>query len=40
VLLTICIGILAEPVFQLATQAAEQLSNPQIYIQAVLENGR
>jgi multicomponent Na+:H+ antiporter subunit D len=39
-LLTICIGILAEPVFQLATQAAEQLSNPQIYIQAVLENSR
>ena len=35
-LLAILIGLGAEPIFQLTRQAAEQLSNPQIYIQAVL----
>lgn len=34
--LTVCIGLLAQPVFLLATQAAEQLSNPEIYIEVVL----
>jgi multicomponent Na+:H+ antiporter subunit D len=34
--LTVGIGLGAEPVFRLATQAAEQLLNPAIYISAVL----
>jgi len=36
-LITVCIGLAAQPVFDLALAAAEQLMNPEIYIQAVLE---
>ena len=36
-LITVCIGLAAQPVFDLALGAAEQLMNPEIYIQAVLE---
>ena len=36
-LLTVTIGLLSEPFFELATQAAEQLLNPAGYIWAVLE---
>jgi multicomponent Na+:H+ antiporter subunit D len=35
-LLTVLIGLYAEPVFELATRAAEQLLNPAEYIYAVL----
>ena len=35
-LLTLAIGFLTEPVFDLATRAAEQLLNPTGYVQAVL----
>ncbi len=36
-LLTLTIGLMPEPFFELATRAAEQLLNPAAYIQAVLE---
>ncbi len=36
-LLTVTIGLMSEPFFELATQAAEQLLNPAGYIWAVLE---
>ena len=36
-LLTVTIGLMSEPFFELATRAAEQLLNPAGYIQAVLE---
>jgi multicomponent Na+:H+ antiporter subunit D len=39
-LLTLTIGLLTEPFMALALRAAEQLGNPQIYIQAVLENAK
>jgi multicomponent Na+:H+ antiporter subunit D len=35
-LITVCIGLAAQPVFELAMAAAEQLMNPEIYIQSVL----
>jgi multicomponent Na+:H+ antiporter subunit D len=35
-LLTLTIGLMPEPFFDLATKAAEQLLNPADYIQAVL----
>jgi multicomponent Na+:H+ antiporter subunit D len=35
-LLTLMIGLWAEPVFNLAARAAEQLLHPEVYIQAVL----
>jgi multicomponent Na+:H+ antiporter subunit D len=35
-LVTVVIGVAAEPVYLLASQAAEQLMNPTAYIQAVL----
>ncbi|MCS3902923.1 multicomponent Na+:H+ antiporter subunit D [Methylohalomonas lacus] len=35
-LLTLFIGIGAQPVYELASAAAEQMQNPQIYVQAVL----
>lgn len=35
-LITVCIGLAAQPVFDLALEAAEQLMNPETYIQAVL----
>ncbi len=35
-LITVCIGLAAQPVFDLAVLAAEQLLNPEIYIRAVL----
>lgn len=35
--LTVSLGIITEPIFNLATQAAEQLLNPTEYIQAVLK---
>jgi multicomponent Na+:H+ antiporter subunit D len=35
-LITVCIGLAAQPVFDLALGAAEQLMNPEVYIQAVL----
>jgi multicomponent Na+:H+ antiporter subunit D len=38
--LTVVMGLLAEPFFALASQAAEQLLNPSGYINAVLEGGR
>ena len=37
-LLTLCIGLWAEPVFTLAARSAEQLLHPEIYIHAVLGN--
>jgi len=37
VLLTLCIGIGAEPVYELAQTAAGELMNPQAYIEAVLQ---
>ena len=36
-LLTLTIGLMSQPFFELATRAAEQLLNPTAYIQAVLE---
>jgi multicomponent Na+:H+ antiporter subunit D len=36
--LTILIGVLAEPMSQLAIAAAEQLLNPANYVQVVLGN--
>jgi multicomponent Na+:H+ antiporter subunit D len=36
-LLTVTIGLMSQPFFELATHAAEQLLNPTAYIQAVLE---
>jgi multicomponent Na+:H+ antiporter subunit D len=36
-LLTLTIGLMSQPFFELATNAAEQLLNPAAYIQAVLE---
>ena len=36
-LLTVIIGLMSEPFFKLATEAAEQLLNPAGYIHAVLE---
>lgn len=38
-LLTVAIGLGAQPVFELSLQAAEQLLDPRIYIQAVLGGG-
>jgi multicomponent Na+:H+ antiporter subunit D len=35
-LITVIIGVFAEPFYNLALQAAEQLMNPALYIQAVL----
>jgi len=35
--LTVLIGIGAEPVYQLATAAAHEIMNPQLYVQAVLK---
>lgn len=35
-LLTLAIGLWAQPVFEFSLQAAEQLLDPSIYIQAVL----
>jgi multicomponent Na+:H+ antiporter subunit D len=35
-LITVCIGLAAQPVFELALVAAEQLMNPELYIQSVL----
>jgi multicomponent Na+:H+ antiporter subunit D len=37
---SVVMGLLAEPFFALASQAAEQLLNPSGYINAVLEGGR
>ncbi len=34
--LTVCVGLFAQPVFELAERAAEQLLNPSLYIDAVL----
>jgi formate hydrogenlyase subunit 3/multisubunit Na+/H+ antiporter MnhD subunit len=34
--LTVLIGLLFEPIFVLSNQTAEQLLNPNVYIQAVL----
>jgi multicomponent Na+:H+ antiporter subunit D len=36
VVLTVAIGLAAEPVFALAVRAAEQLVDPTLYVQAVL----
>jgi multicomponent Na+:H+ antiporter subunit D len=38
-LITVLIGLAAEPVFTLASRAAEQLLNPETYIQTVLGGG-
>jgi multicomponent Na+:H+ antiporter subunit D len=38
-LITVLLGLGAEPVFDLATRAAEQLLNPEAYIQTVLGGG-
>jgi multicomponent Na+:H+ antiporter subunit D len=35
-LLTVAIGLLAQPVFELSLQAAQQLLDPRLYIHAVL----
>jgi multicomponent Na+:H+ antiporter subunit D len=35
-LLTVTIGLLAQPVFEISLQAAQQLLDPRIYIHAVL----
>jgi multicomponent Na+:H+ antiporter subunit D len=35
-LLTVIIGLLAQPVFEISLQAAQQLLDPDIYIHAVL----
>jgi multicomponent Na+:H+ antiporter subunit D len=40
VILTVFLGIVAEPLFLLAQEAAAQLMNPEAYIAAVLENSR
>ncbi len=39
-LLTLLIGLCAEPVYQLAVKAADELMNPQAYINAVLKGGQ
>jgi len=36
-LLTLTIGLMSQPFFELASRAAEQLLNPTAYIRAVLE---
>ncbi len=36
-LITLCIGLLAQPIYELALAAAHQMLNPGLYIQAVLE---
>jgi multicomponent Na+:H+ antiporter subunit D len=37
-LLTVGLGLAAEPVFDLATRAASQLADPAAYVEAVLRN--
>jgi multicomponent Na+:H+ antiporter subunit D len=38
-MITITIGVAVEPVYRLATRAAEQLINPTEYIERVMERG-
>ncbi len=38
-LITVFMGLAAQPVFEIAVQAAEQLMNPELYIRTVLEGG-
>ena len=37
---TLLIGLAPEGLFAVASQAADQLANPEIYVRAVLEAGR
>ncbi|MBW2514504.1 MAG: Na+/H+ antiporter subunit D [Deltaproteobacteria bacterium] len=38
-LLTLCIGFAAEPIYLLAAEAAREILNPELYVQAVLKGG-
>ena len=38
-LLTLVIGLAAEPIYQLAAEAAREILNPQLYVDAVLKGG-